>query len=88
MAQRTRSLHDTLLELQQQLAGTEPLDPALREELRSAMEEIQRRVEAGEEAEHPLVERVRALMLRFDTSYPALADAIGAVVRSLARIGI
>ena len=31
---------------------------------------------------------VRELMLRFDAAYPALADAIGAVVRSLARIGI
>lgn len=88
MSQHTRSLRDRLVELQQQLAGTEPLDPALRDELRATLEEIQRRIEAGEEAEHPLVERVRELMLRFDAAYPALADAIGAVVRSLARIGI
>lgn len=88
MAERTRSLHETLLELQQQLAGTDRLDPALREELRAAMEEIRARVEAGEEAENPLVEQVRELMLRFDAAYPGLAEAIGAVARALARIGI
>lgn len=88
MAERTRSLHETLLELQQQLAGTDPLDPALREELRATMEEIRARVEAGEEAENPLVEQVRELMLRFDAAHPSLAEAIGAVARALARIGI
>lgn len=86
--ERTRSLHDTLLELQQQLAGSDRLDPALREELRAAMEEIRSRIDAGEEADHPLVERLRELMLRFDAAHPSLAEAIGAVANALARIGI
>jgi len=86
--ERTRSLHDTLLELQQQLAGTR-LDPALlREELRAAMQEIRARIDAGEEADHPLVERLRELMLRFDAAHPSMAEAIGAVANALARIGI
>ena len=88
MAERTRSLHETLLELQQQLAGTQPLDPALREELREAMEEIRARVEAGEEAERPVLDRVRGLMLRFEAAHPSVAEAIGAVAGALARLGI
>lgn len=88
MAERTRSLHETLVELQQQLAGTNVMNPALREELRAAMEEIRAKVEAGEEAEHPVVERLRELMLRFEATYPNVADAVGAVASALARIGI
>jgi hypothetical protein len=77
-----------LVELQQQLAETERLDPALREELRGAMAEIRARIEAGEEVEPSLADRVRELMLRFDAAHPSLAEAIGAVARALARIGI
>lgn len=88
MAERTRSLHETLVELQQQLAGMDVLNPALRDELRAAMEEIRAKVEAGEEAELPVVARLRELMLRFEAAYPSVADAVGAVASALARIGI
>ena len=88
MAERTRSLHETLVELQQQLADTDVTNPALREELRAAMEEIRAKVAAGEEAEPTAVERLRELMLRFEASYPSVAEAVGAVASALARIGI
>ena len=46
------------------------------------------RVDAGSEADRPLADRVSDLMLRFEAAHPALADAVGAVARALARLGI
>jgi hypothetical protein len=86
--ERTRGLHDTLVDLHEQLSRESALDPALREELRTAMEEIRARVEAGAEAERPLAERLSDLMLRFEAAHPALSEAVGGVVRALARLGI
>ena len=88
MSERTRDLHATLVELHRQLAETPSLDPALRAELRGAMEEIRVRVEAGKAAERSLLERVSDLALRFEAEHPTLADAAGAVARALARLGI
>lgn len=88
MPERTSGLHETLIELHQQLDRVGALDPALREELRATIEEIRARIDAGEEAERPLAERVSDLMLRFEAEHPALADAVGGVVRALARLGI
>lgn len=88
MPERTRGLHETLLELHEQLAREGALDPALRDELRAALQEIRARVDAGSEADRPLAERLSELMLRFEAAHPALADAVGAVVRALARLGI
>jgi hypothetical protein len=88
VTERTRGLHDTLVDLHEQLAREGALDPALRDELRAALEEIRARVDAGSEADRPLADRVSGLMLRFEAAHPALADAVGAVVRSLARLGI
>jgi hypothetical protein len=86
--ERTRGLHETLVELHEQLARESALDPALRAELRAAMDEIRARVEAGAAAERPLAERLSDLMLRFEAAHPALAEAVGGVVRALARLGI
>lgn len=88
MPERTRGLHETLTELHEQLAREGALDPALREELRAAMEEIRARVDAGAAADRPLADRVSDLMLRAEAAHPALAEAVGAVVRALARLGI
>jgi hypothetical protein len=84
----THGLHETLVELHEQLAREGSLDPALRDELRAAMEEIRARVDAGSEPDRPLAERISDLMLRFEADHPALADAAGAVARALARLGI
>jgi hypothetical protein len=84
----TRSLHETLAELHAQLARSDPHDVALREELRAALEEIRARVEAGEAAERPVLERISELMLRLEAAHPAIAGSVGAVVRALARMGI
>jgi len=88
VSERTRGLHETLVELHEQLGRAGALDPALRAELHAAMDEIRARVEAGAEAERPLAERISDLMLRFEAEHPALADAVGGVVRALARLGI
>ena len=88
MPERTRDLHQTLAELQQQLASGGPLDSELREELRAALEAIRARMAAGEAPERPVLDRIRQLMLHFEAEHPALADAAGAVVRALARLGI
>ena len=89
-----RALHATLEDLHRGLAAETSLDEDLREELRQAMEDIGRRLEAeGEELdrpllERPLLERVRGLMERFETEHPNAAEAVGRVVRALARLGI
>lgn len=88
MPERTRGLHDTLVELHEQLARERTLDPALQAELRAALAEIRSRVDAGDQADASLAGRVSQLMLRFEAAHPALADAVGAVVRALARLGI
>jgi hypothetical protein len=84
----TRTLHDTLAELHRQLERSDARDPALREELRAALEEIRARVEAGESPERPALERISELMLRLEAAHPAIAGPVGAVVRALARMGI
>ena len=88
MPERTQALHETLAELHRQLGEVPSLDPALRSELRAAMEEIRARVAAGEAAEGSLLERVSELALRFEAEHQGLADAAGAVARALARLGI
>jgi hypothetical protein len=87
VAERTRDLHETLLELERQLASERALDPRLREELRLTIEEIRERIDAGT-ADAPLTDRVSELMLRFEAAHPALAETVGAVVRQLAGLGI
>jgi hypothetical protein len=83
----TRKLHETLVELDRQLAGAE-LDPALRAELRERLDALRARVDAGEAAEGSLLAGIRELTLRFEAEHPALAEAVGAVASALARIGI
>jgi hypothetical protein len=87
VSEPTRKLHETLIELDRQLAGAE-LDPALRAELRERLDALRARVDAGEAAEGSLLAGIRALTLRFEAEHPALADAVGAVASALARIGI
>jgi hypothetical protein len=87
VSEPTRKLHETLIELDRQLAGTN-LDPALRAELRERLDALRARVDAGEAAEGSLLAGIRALTLRFEAEHPALADAVGAVASALARIGI
>ena len=89
MPERARSLHATLLELQEQLEGAGSLDGELRAELRRAADEIERRLDGGEETiEPPLVEQIQTLMLRFESEHPTAAEAVGRVVRALSRLGI
>lgn len=88
MSEKTRSLHDTLVELKEQLARSGAPDPALEEELRATLEEIRARVDAGADAEPPVLDQVSDLMLRLEAAHPAIAGPIGAVVRALARMGI
>jgi hypothetical protein len=83
----TRKLHETLLELDRQLAAAE-LDPALRAELRERLDALRARMDAGEAAEGSLLEGIRSLTLRFEAAHPALAEAVGAVASALAQIGI
>jgi hypothetical protein len=88
VTEKTRSLHETLVELQEQLARSGAPDPELREELRAAAEEIRARVDAGAEAERPALERLSELMLQLEATHPTIAGSVGAVVRALARMGI
>lgn len=89
MPERARSLHATLVELQEQLDDAGSIDGGLRAELRRAADEIERRLDKGDSSlEPPLLDQVRALMLRFEGEHPALAEAVERVVDSLSRLGI
>ncbi len=81
-------LRETLAELHRELAATDAISAELESELREALEEIRAKLAEDEALESPLLERVRDLMLRFESAHPALSEAVGRVVRTLARLGI
>ena len=85
-----RALQQTLQELHQRLSSEEALDAELRDELRRTMEEIGRRLEdeKGDGLDAPLLERVRELVLRFESEHPTVAEAVERVTNALSRLGI
>ena len=88
MPDDTRDLHDKLVELEAQLARTGASDGKLREELRTALDEVRARVDAGAAAERPLLEGLSELMLHLEAEHPTIAASVGAVANALARMGI
>ena len=92
MPERKLRLRATLAELHEQLEGTEPVEAGLRDELRTAMHEIEAVLEAGgEPAEREGVsfsERLSGLALRFEGSHPRLAEAVGRLIHGVAELGI
>ena len=82
------SLRAVLRDLHAQLEASEPVDPALREDLRRAVAEIEARLEASGEEDASLGDRLAGLVERFEGSHPRLAEALGRVIHGLAELGI
>jgi hypothetical protein len=85
----SEQLKATLDELHRQLAGIDELDPALRGQLHSAMQEIQtalknRTSPGGESVMRRLGEAAR----HFEEGHPAISGTIGSLIDTLGRSGI
>ena len=84
-------LREILHELRDQLEATDAVDTELSVTLRTAIDDVQRSLEPSGEsptAQHPLVERLSKLALRFEAEHPVLADAINKLTNELASMGI
>jgi len=82
-------LKATLDELHHQLADIDQLDPALRGQLNSAMQEIQTALKnktapGGESVMRRLGEAAR----HFEESHPTISGTIGGLIETLGRSGI
>ncbi len=83
-------LREILHELREQLEATDAVDTELSVPLRSAIDDVQRSLDPTEQprAEHPLIQRLSKLALRFEADHPVLADAINKLTNELASMGI
>ena len=88
MGRDADALRTTLNHLHEQLAGADPIDAELRDALEAAVDEIQTRLDADEEHENSLGDRLAEMIDEFEESHPNLAEAIGRVVDALSRLGI
>ena len=82
------ALRAVLQDLHSQLEASEPVDPALREDLRRAVAEIEARLEESGDRDESLSDRLAGLVERFEGSHPRLAEALGRVINGLAELGI
>jgi len=85
-------LLSTVETLHAELASSEQLDAAMRVQLETLADDIQRLLEQedAESAENvgPLSARVRDLVLRFEADYPRLTGVLNQVADGLANLGI
>jgi hypothetical protein len=83
-------LREQLAALHAALGDGESVGPEARELLRAVMEDIERvlDIEAGDERDEGLVDRLREAVGDFEESHPTLAEAAGRVIDALARMGI
>ncbi|HEY8122305.1 MAG TPA: DUF4404 family protein [Myxococcota bacterium] len=78
-------IHDAVAKLHAALADAPTLTPELRGELERVLRDVERALGPREQ---PLAERASELTARFETNHPKLADAIAALARALAGVGI
>ncbi|HTQ37839.1 MAG TPA: DUF4404 family protein [Pirellulales bacterium] len=89
MSTNTEQLKATLEQLHGQLAEIDTLDPAARDNLSAAMQEIQRALQnKTSPAAKPLMRRLGESARQFEDSHPALAGTIGSLIDALGRSGI
>lgn len=94
MPERVETLRRRVAALREQLENAGDLDPELREQLRSAIAEIEEGLaRAGGAGEAPdlsgsLRERFGQALERFEGAHPRLTAALGRVIDALADLGI
>lgn len=81
-----------LNQLQDELARAGSIDPAVRERLQRATDELRQALDrdelpAADELE-PASSGLRSLLLRFEADHPQLSDVVGRVADALAAMGI
>lgn len=84
-------LRQTLDELHQQLADVDDLDPEVRDQLSTALADIQRalRTPGGEpKAESSFTGQLGDAARQFEQTHPTLSGNIRSIVDALARMGI
>ncbi len=97
MSPDSARLKATLDELHQQLADVDELDPALRGQLTTTLDEIQTALAAtrvpntadkDNAASQSMVQRLRDAANDFEESHPAIAGTLGSLIDTLGRTGI
>ena len=91
MSGDSAELHAVLEDLHAQLEAyeaSEPVDPALREELRRAVADIESHLAGSEGAGGSVGDRLSGLVERFEGSHPRLAEAVGRLIHGIAELGI
>lgn len=81
----TNAIHDAVAKLHAALADSPALTPELRGELELVLRDVERTLSPREQ---PLAARATELTARFEANHPKLADAIAALARALAGVGI
>lgn len=91
MSEERQELHKTIDRLHRQIGELEHVDPDVRHELESALDDILEVLAKPEESSHTsqsLSDRLSDASQHFQESHPALANTIGAIMHGLARMGI
>ena len=88
---REQHLRQMLEHLHTELQRTDTIDDPSRKLLRSLLDDIEdllERKEKGSTQSQSVVQRLRETVRAFETTHPALTDAIGRLADALAGIGI
>ena len=94
MSADRQRLQATLDELHQQLNDVDEIDPALREQLGSALRDIQMALQARAAGNPPaagtdsVAQRLQEAAREFEENHPALSGTIGSLIDALGRMGI
>jgi len=82
-------LRTLLVELDRELKSTGSLDDQSRELLEQVLDDIRRLDAPGEAGQHQSAEdRLRKLVLQFETEHPRLSGAVAQVADALGKLGI
>ncbi|QDT61420.1 hypothetical protein SV7mr_39550 [Stieleria bergensis] len=82
------TLHDTLRQLHEQLADLDELQPSQREELQTAVTEIQESLDRFDIRSADLAKRLHEDTETFSSKHPDIARTVGQVADTLAQMGI
>ena len=82
------TLHDTLRQLQEQLANLDELQPPQREALQTAVTEIQESLDRFDIKSADLAKRLHKDTGTFSSKHPDITRTVGQVADTLAQMGI